>query len=182
MSDERILGEQALHGALERLQARIDDPALGDPRISVAEVLEWSYALQEYHVDQLKRAYRGDNKKAWAYFDAQRTGNDNGETHAALAWFRGQSTHALVSGAGLIPVTGPPVRRALHDQSGRLLSSVMYSSGLVNQWRWKRLDELAEQTDRFNLGREKLYEKQVSGRAVMPPLRAAENFLTSYQP
>lgn len=182
VSAERTLGEQGLHEALDRLQARMDNPVLGDPRIAVAEVLEWSYALQEYHVDQLRLAYRGDDKKAWAYFDAQRNGNDDGETHAALVWFRGQSTHALVSGAGLIPAPGPPARPVVHDRDGHLSSSATQPSALVNQWRWKRLSELEERTDRFKLGREKLYEKHVAGRAVIPPLKAAENFLTSYTP
>jgi len=53
---ERDLGEAGLNDALERLRQRIEDPAAGNPIVSLAETLEWCYTLEEHHVKRLGRA------------------------------------------------------------------------------------------------------------------------------
>ena len=171
---ERSFGEQGLHEALGRLKKRLANSSFGDPLISVAEALEWSYALQEYHIGQIAVPGKISRERAARIFDTpRRSSGTNGEVHGALAWVRGESTHALLSGVSLVPTKrGPKVQR--FATGTMMILPAVFDRG----WRWKRLDQLQKQTD--NYGRDGFYESHVAGKDTLPPLEAAERFLLAY--
>lgn len=112
MSDERTFGETALNEALSRLRERLNDSNIGDPMISLAETLEWCYALEEYHWKRIERPA----------YEAQRSASTDGETEAGLIYARGLFTHSMIVSGQLI--TRPP-RMTYRRTGGRRGGAVM---------------------------------------------------------
>jgi hypothetical protein len=160
---EREFGKAGLAEAMDRLRDRLNDPSSGDPIISLAEALHWCYALQELQIDLMGRPA----------FQRLRDGSLDGKIHAGLMYARKLSTHDLVETAQLVSLPAPMVRRGF---TGRRGGGVIHTaSAPYSRFHWKPLAGLPVPSQPS--GRSK-YEAHVAGQPVLPPMEAAEQFLT----
>jgi hypothetical protein len=165
MTDERVLGEKGHSEALQRLRDRLNDPGMGDPLISLAEVLEWSYTLDEYHAKQLGANYRKTIRAA----------SDDGETQAALTFARGLFTHSLTHVGELVMMQ--TIRPAGYP-GGRRAGNIRIVA-VPKGYHWKLRAELPPPDPGLVKGRDLLYDNRVAGRPLLDPLEAAARFLRS---
>jgi hypothetical protein len=164
VSDERTLGERALNEALSRLRERLNDSNIGDPMVSLAEVLEWCYTLEEYHVKRIGRPA----------YEAQRSASTDGQTEAGLIYARGLFTHSLFVSGQL--VTRPP-QMTYQRTGGRRGGAMMIVSGAVSAYHWKAFSDLPAPGKPERHGRDAHYQNHIAGQLLLPPLEAAVRFV-----
>jgi hypothetical protein len=159
---ERELGELGLREAIDRLQGRISDPSLGEPIVSLAEVLEWIYTLEEFHKKRIP-AY---------YYD--RLQSVDGQTEAALVYARGLFTHSLQAAAHLV---SRPTRMIRIGGGGRRGGGVTIGSGGGSAIEWKAFHDLPLPGKPESHGRDLLYTQHVELRTLLQPLQSAITFI-----
>jgi hypothetical protein len=165
ITPERELGEQGLGEALDRLERRLINPAEGNLLVSLGDALTWLYALEDYH------AY---SMGGWKKFGSFRDGSAEGQTLGGLVYARNLMTHGLTEVSRLIAIPGTPVRRVVPGRRG---GSVTTPKSIV-YYAWKALADLPAPRLPEKHGRDTNYVQHVANRALLPPLRAAQLFLT----
>lgn len=154
--------------ALQRLKERHDAIKLGspvgDPLVSLAEVLTWLYALEEHH------------RKADANFYDARNKSAGGMTEAGLIYARNLITHQLADVARLVAHPGN-LLMAQRRMRGRRHGSVSIMPP-VREYRWHPLGDLPPPDEPETYGRDAMYEAYVADREMIQPLEDALTFMT----
>lgn len=153
---ERQHAEQGLREALDRLDSRINEPALGDPLIPFAEALNWLYSLEEWHKKNLKAVGVAD-------YYVRRDNNPDGKVAAGVIYARGLVAHQLAVVGKLVsvwPDTWP-------------------SAWPPEEWRWRPFLQLPQPGVKEKWGRDRKYEDYVENEPVLKIMRTAERFLTT---
>ena len=166
MTDELELGEAGLADSMKRLEDRLNDRSLGDPRLALGEVLGWMYSLEEFHRGRL-----GDHR----YYLVERATTADGQTLAALVWARGAFAHKLISPADLV-MSLPPVVRTTRVGGGRRGGSVTMTTPGLWEYKWVPRSTIPPPQGASH-GRDVYYDQHVDGQPFVPPLQAARRFL-----
>jgi len=164
LSDERTLGETGLNEAFSRLRERLSGSIIGDPVVSLAEVLEWCYRLDVYHSLRI----------GWPDYEAQRSASPDGKTEAGLIYARGLFTHSLFAIGQLVT---RPAQMTYRRTGGRRGGSVMIGSGAVLAYHWKAFADLPAPGKPERYGKDAHYQNYVAGQPLLPPLEAAVKFI-----
>lgn len=136
---------------MDRLQQRLQDhpPDTTGPLISLAEALEWLYALHHHHVG------RGTP-------EIEQAASADGETCLGLVYARGKLVKALLDVAQLVTLPGTVITNRPGSKTIR---------PPVRELRW------APVRGRGGDRGEEEYKRRVEGQPVYTPLEAAARFL-----
>jgi hypothetical protein len=165
---ERTFGEAGLAESYDRLGIRLQDSTTGDPLLSLAETIEWLYALDQLHLEQ-------SSLGPAVYDQTVRRTSTEGRTLRGLIFARGRSTHSLTTVGRLVvlPPRTPVSRRTPGPGGGYIMIG---GHGGYSGYHWKLLSELPPAT-RPQYGADDDYRDLVQDRPLLGPLDAAIEFV-----
>ena len=176
VSGARDFGERGLARAYERLVAELDAGRTDDAMLTIAEMLHWCYALDEFYVAALMASEQTSKNNARGAWRQVQGASDEGETHEALAWVRNVSTHELVNVTHPQTIPGQMTTRRTPGRDPRRSTQITVARGGYLVVSWKPLGDLPPPDSRAH-GRDQLYARLVADREVRQPLAAAMRFL-----
>lgn len=164
--------QAGLTDAVEHLRQRLADSEAGDPLLSLDDVLDDLYALDQYHSKRLEDAY-------WT----QRNSSADGQTLAGLIYARGLVTHGQAEVARLVTITRKQNVHVLGRRGGgrRGGGSFHYSRGASTstELSWRPFDDLPLPDEPERHGKDVNYQQHVAGKPVLSTVETAVGFIMS---
>jgi hypothetical protein len=156
------LAETAIGEAFDRLNARMNDPDQANPLISLGEVLEWTFGLEQH-------------LKATPGYFTNRKADADGQMLAGLMYARGKLAHSL---AEVVDVVTLPPTIMQGGTGGRRGGWARISRGTVRDYRWKPdLGPLRGRATDREREQHAFYRDVVAGQQLVPPIDKARSYL-----
>jgi len=169
--EPREYGELGLRSAVARLEdaigrqeGTIGRQVEGEVLVSLAEVLHWSYALDDHHSN-------GGKRKSYLL---KRNADPDGAALAGLIYARKLATHSLATVGELVITSRPQV---ILGGAGIALSRVILPARQEADFRWRGFGDLPLPGRPEKGGKDRMYEQHLGGRILLEPINEGTRFI-----